>query len=117
MVAVTYATLHGVMNITTSDISAIDTEKLIDYSIDLLNLYANQSITRMAGTPGSKTLTLTSAQLGAMLLLARALYYEYRFNPIDMPGMRPMNPQDTPVVWAMIQAAAKNLKDMAFERT
>lgn len=117
MIAVTYADLHNVLKLTTSDISAIDTEYIIDYAIDMLNLYANQSIARMAGTPGSKTLTLTSAQRGAVLMVARALYYEYRFNPIDTPGMRPLNPQDTPIVWDMIQAASKNLKDMAFERT
>lgn len=118
MPSVSYSDFHNVMNLTTGEISAIRTENLLDWAIDLINLFANQSISNMNGvnSPGSKTVTLTSAQRGAVFLVARALYYEYRLNVIEGPGLRPVDPLGNSTVMASIQLAAKRLQPKKFER-
>lgn len=78
MVSVTYSSFHSVMNLTIGDIPAVNTENLLDWAIDTINLYGNVSITNMAGVAGSKTVTLTSKQRGAVFLMAKFLYPSYR---------------------------------------
>lgn len=48
-------------------------EAMIDGAIDRLNRYGT-SISNMSGTAGSKTVSLTSAQRGAVLEVASAIY-------------------------------------------
>ena len=54
-----------------------DLEILIDGAIDLLNVYLlkySKSIGNMTGTAGSKTVTVTSAEKGAIIMIACSLY-------------------------------------------
>jgi hypothetical protein len=54
-----------------------DLENLIDGAVDLLNVYLRHyglEIANMTGTAGTKTLTVTSAERGAVLMVACALY-------------------------------------------
>jgi hypothetical protein len=89
MVTYTYNSFHSVINLDTGDISAIVTETVIDQAIHLINLagahVANDrsvsytDISNLSGTAGSKTVTLTSAQAGAVTEVAKAVYYrDYR---------------------------------------
>jgi len=75
-----------VLNLSVGDVSAIKTEALIDQAIDLLNLYANQSISNMAGTAGSKTVTLTSRQRAAVFEVAKAVYYRDYLSQVPLSG-------------------------------
>lgn len=86
MVSVAYSDLHNVLNLTVSDITAVKTEALLDQAIDLLNLYANQSISNMAGSGGSKTVTLTSKQRGAVFEVAKAIYYRDYLSQVPITG-------------------------------
>ena len=78
MVSVTYSAFHSVMNLTIGDIPAVNTENLLDWAIDTINLYGNTAISNMTGVAGSKTVTLTSRQRGAVFILAKFLYPSYR---------------------------------------
>jgi hypothetical protein len=89
MVTYTYSTLQSLINIDTDDVTAANTENMIDQAIHLINLagahVANDrsvsytDITNLSGTAGSKTVTLTSAQAGAVTEVAKAVYYrDYR---------------------------------------
>ena len=54
-----------------------DLEALIDGAIDLLNVYLlrhQKEIANMDGDAGSKTLTVTSPEKGAIIMVASALY-------------------------------------------
>lgn len=74
MATVTYADLHALLNITASDISPVNAEKVIDLAIDCLNLYG-ADLPNMTGTAGAKSLSLESREKGAVFLTARAIYY------------------------------------------
>ena len=78
MVSVSYGDLHKVLNLTVGDIPAENTEDLIDWAIDTINLYGNTSINNMSGATPTKTVTLTSKQRGAVFLMAKFLYPSYR---------------------------------------
>jgi len=86
MVSVAYSDLHNVLNLSVGDISAIKTEALLDQAIDLLNLYANQTLSNMAGTAGSKTVTLTSKQRAAVFEVAKAVYYKDFLSQVHLSG-------------------------------
>ena len=86
MVSVAYSDLHNVLNLSVGDISAAKTEALLDQAIDLLNLYANQTISNMAGAAGSKTVTLTSKQRGAVIEVAKAVYYRDYLSQVPIQG-------------------------------
>ena len=78
MVTVNYQTLSDVMNFnvgsgTGYDISAESIETLLDLSIDMLNLFGAE-LPNMTGTAGAKTVSLTSPEKAAVLLVARAVY-------------------------------------------
>ena len=58
-------------------VDAEDLEILIDGAIDLLNIYLlryGKEIPNMTGTAGTKTLTVTSPEKGAIIMVACALY-------------------------------------------
>lgn len=86
MVSVSYSDLHNLLNLSVGDISAAKTEALLDQAIDLLNLYANQSLSNMSGDAGSKTVTLTSKQRGAVLEVAKAVYYRDYLSQTPITG-------------------------------
>ena len=83
MASVSYSDLHNDLNLTTSDITAVLTENLLDRAIDYLNLAGKGrlSVSNMAGVAGSKTVTLTSPQRAAVLLIAGELYRRRYLNP------------------------------------
>lgn len=120
MVAVTYQSLHDIMNLSTDDITAAETEALIDLAIDMLNLLADASITNMAGVAGAKTLTLTSIQNGAVMLVARDFYYSfYKDIETSAVGGVSVSPTDVlanPTSLNLIRLAAKKLTPKYFER-
>lgn len=120
MVAVTYQSVHDLMNLSTSDITAIETEVLIDLAIDMMNLLADASITNMAGVAGAKTLTLTSRENAAVMIVTRALYYSF-FKDIETSavGGVSVSPTDVlanPTAVQLIKLAAKKLTPQYFER-
>ncbi len=53
-------------------------ELILDLSVDVLNLFSGGSISNMGGTAGTKSLSVTSAQKGAVLLVARAVFYSFQ---------------------------------------
>jgi ABC-type glycerol-3-phosphate transport system substrate-binding protein len=62
-----------------SDIDDDEAEDIFDYAIDFLNIYG-AGITKMSGTAGSKTVTLTSSQEAAISFIGRAIYASYYKN-------------------------------------
>lgn len=74
MVSITASTLSDLIDDDT--LAAVDAEKIIDQSIDLLNLFGeiDSEISNMTGTEGSKTLTVQGYERGAILLVATAVY-------------------------------------------
>jgi len=105
MVSVTYQDLHDLINVTTSDITAAKTEDLIDHAIDLLNAHG-VGLSNMAGSAGSKTVTLTSAQRGAILNLARMIYRHDYVNP-QQASLGPISVGATGTAEPDIDLAAK----------
>ena len=61
---------------TTDDFTAAVTEGIINNAKDYINLMADQSITDMTGTEGSKTLTLTSNQSVCLRILLACMLRE-----------------------------------------
>jgi hypothetical protein len=89
MVVVTYATLHSVMNLNTTKLPAINTESVIDLAIDTLNLFGCE-LTNMAGTAGTKTVTLESNEKAAVFLVARMIYYSF-YKSVDVASLGGIN--------------------------
>ena len=109
------------MGLTTDEITAANTENLLDLSIDLLVLYSGDSISNMSGDAGSKTVTLTQAQRGAVFLVARQLYYSF-YEDITPASAGPLgiNPTDVlanPTMERLLRLASRRLQPKAFERT
>lgn len=74
MVDITYSTLHTLLHLST-EVTAATTEAIIDQAINLLNLHSNVTIANMSGVAGSKTVSVTSKQAGAIMEVAKAIYY------------------------------------------
>jgi len=121
MVSVAYSDLQTVLNLTTNDISAANTETLIDWAIDLLNLYGNVSISNMSGVAGSKTVTLTSKQRGAVFFVARSIYYAGYMDPRPMSvggeSVLPIDLMMNPTFERMVKMAARQLTTFTITRT
>ena len=121
MVSVTYADVHNVLNLSTTELSAANTENLIDFAVDVLNLLGNVALDNMSGTAGSKTLTLTQIQRAGMLIAVRAVYYGFwkDIETASVGGMSisPENVFDNPEVMRTLRFAARQLQSRSFERT
>lgn len=122
MPSVSYSDFQSVMNLDPDiDVSAANTENLLDYAIDLLNVYGNLSISNMSGAAGSKTVTLTSKQRGAVFMVARALYYsDYRSQIISSVGgvsITPMSITENPMWERFLSRAARQLAGTVIKRT
>lgn len=120
MVSCTYATFHSPLNLSISDISAIDTENLIDTAIRELDLLLNEDnqIHTMTGTAGTKTITLTDRQLGAVMRVFRPMYASIFKNAENKsPGISVVTDSSlgdlmsNPVVLAAIREAAAALME------
>lgn len=74
MASVTASDWRNVMNLTS--LSDTNAEYILDQAIDELNIYG-ANLDNMAGGAGSKTVTLTSKQRGAVFAVARMIYESY----------------------------------------
>jgi hypothetical protein len=74
MVTITHDSLTSILDDTT--IAAATTEEIIDLAIDTLNLFG-ADLPNMSGVAGTKTLGLESKEKGAVLLVARKIYYGF----------------------------------------
>ena len=74
MVDITASSFKTLIN--DAGIADATAESLIDQAVHLLNLYGADDIPTMTGTAGSKTLSVTSQQAGAIQLVAREMYDE-----------------------------------------
>jgi len=63
---------------TTSDISLINCERLIDNAIDYINLMSDRNISNLAGTEGSKTVNVNSEEAPIIKFLAGLLVRAYK---------------------------------------
>lgn len=75
MATITAATLRTLTN--NPNIALADCEEIIDHAIDKINLAGQKydlSLNNMTGTAGSKTLNVTSAEKGAIMEVAIAVY-------------------------------------------
>ena len=121
MVLIIYSDVQDVMDLSISDISAINTEKLIDLAIHYLNLYAQLDMSNMAGTAGSKTLNVTSPQYAAVLHVFRTIYHSY-YKPLEVDSINPtnvLNPPDllsNPVILESVREAARLLQEPEYSR-
>jgi len=61
---------------TTTDMTAVNTEYVIDNAIDFVNLTAEVNIPQLSGTAGTKTVTLTREQNAAVRLLVTCMLRE-----------------------------------------
>ena len=62
MTTLTAAIVLAKNNYTTTDISAVNTEYIIDDAIDFVNFDCGQTMSNMSGGAGSKTVTVTYSQ-------------------------------------------------------
>jgi hypothetical protein len=86
MVTVTASTVLSKNGFTTTDFAAIDVENMIDDTIDTINLLADQTITAMAGTAGSKTATLTGPQNTCFYMLISGVLRENKKTALSNSG-------------------------------
>lgn len=120
MATITYSDFQSVMNLTISDISAINTEKILDLAIDCLNLYGNLELSNLQGTAGSKTVSVESKQKAAIYLVARAVYYSF-FKGLTSAAIQGLNVSSPdllsdPTVLESIREAAGNLQETEWAR-
>jgi hypothetical protein len=121
MVSVTYADLHALLHITVADISAINTEKILDLAIDCLNLYGQLDMSNMAGTAGSKTLNVTSQEKAAIFLVARTIYYSFYIGltSANINSLGVTNPPDllsNSIIQESVREAARLLQESDYSR-
>ena len=89
MTAYTYASFHGLMDITVDDLAGDKTENLIDVALGLLNLEGARLPEKMAGTAGSKTLTVPEQEWTVVYYVTRILYIDVKNKgqSIDTQGL------------------------------
>jgi hypothetical protein len=109
------------MNLTVNDVTAANTENLLDLAIDTINLYGNQSISNMTGAAGSKTASLTQREKSAVFILARALYHSFYRDtePTTVGGLSitPTEAYSNFNVQAVIKHVARQLTTRSILRT
>ena len=114
-ITVTYTTLTTPINAAVTDISAADSEALINTAVDTLNIFG-LGITRLTGSSESMTATWTSQQLGAVTAVFRILYASYynnaanTNNTLGPSSVSTADLMSNPTAWAMIQQIASELK-------
>lgn len=113
MGTVTATTLETLLD--ASDMTDATTEAIIDQAINLLNLYGAE-LSNMGGTAGSKTVSLESKAEGAVIEVARAVYYSF-YKGLDsttIGGMTVDSPDllSNPVVQRTLKEAARRLTEI-----
>lgn len=121
MVTVTGADFAAKIN--DSGLTATNAEYILDTTIDQLNLYADLELSNLQGTVGSKSLSVTSAQRGAIYFGARAIYASFWKNAANETGgigaLNSANSGDlmsNPVILSAIKEAALILQDLDYSR-
>jgi len=90
-------------------------ENLIDQAIDMLNMHG-LSISNMSGSEGSKTVTLTSGQRGAVLELG-AMIYRHRYTNPQQASIGPLSVGGTGTTEEHLDYAAKRYARQLMSRT
>lgn len=117
MVSVTASTFTNIMP-EDDYLTATIAEYIIDRAIDLLNLYGgiDEDMSNMSGAAGSMTLTVEGYERGAIIMVARPIYYAFFKGQIGTSaGMGPLSSSDSqdlmanPEVRAMIKEAGELL--------
>lgn len=116
MATITADDFQALINVTDAQISNVNTERVLDMAIDLLNLHSNEDfdIGNMGGTAGSKTLSVESKTKGAIYLVARAIYYSFFKGVIAVTtpvGVSSPDLLSNSVVLESVREAAKLLSD------
>ena len=123
MVSVTYTTLTHLVNDTS--IAPATAEEIIDQAINILNTYGC-SLSNMTGVAGAKTLTVTSAEAGAVIAVAVEIYSQYYVSSgasSNSYGLGPLSvsqsssSQGTGSVYAVAKDAADRLHVDSILRT
>lgn len=78
MVSLTAAIALAQNGFTTADLTAVNTEYVIDNAIDFVELEAGVTIGDMTGVAGSKTVTLTGPQNAVLSLLVSLMLREVK---------------------------------------
>jgi hypothetical protein len=104
-------------DINDSDISDAETEGLFNLAARTYNIFGCNVPIMQGATAGSKTVTYTSAQEGAVFHGARIVYVSFYKNASNTPsagiGAVNISSQDlmsNPVVWGMLKDIALELK-------
>jgi hypothetical protein len=91
-------------------------EQIMDLAIDLINLYSNADLPNMTGTAGSKSVSLESKEKGAVLLVARAIYYGFYTKPqstaISGQSLSPADVMGNQAVIDSVKEAARQLAEL-----
>jgi len=113
MVSLTATLFKAIIN--DADISPTNAEYLIDLAISEITLHSGEDLPTMSGTAGSKTVSLTTQQYGAVMEAARAIYYSFYkgVETTTVGGMTVSTPdlQSNPMVQAAIVKAARRLAE------
>ncbi len=96
-------------------ISATNAEYILNLAIDTLNLYG-ADLSNMTGTAGSQTLSVESKEKGAILNVARAIYYSF-YKGIDTAAIASLTASSpdvmaNPTVMQMVKEAARELSEL-----
>ena len=113
MVSVTASLVKDILN--ASGITDTKMEYLIDLAIGKICLHSGEDMATMSGTAGSKTVSLTNQQYGAVMEALRAIYYSF-YKGVEsstVGGLVVSTPdlQSNPAVQATIRKAARRLAE------
>ena len=95
--------------------SAIHAEYIIDAALSQLSLHSGEALPTMGGTAGSKTVSLTQPQYGAVIFVAEVIYndvYKGR-ETATIQGLTTGRPnlEGNPTIQAAIEKAARHLAE------
>jgi len=105
-------------NVMNLSLTATQAEYILDQAINELNV-EGAGLSNMAGEAGSKTVTLTSKQQGAVFAVARAVYNSYwlEIGTRSLAGVSDSAPdlRSNPVVDHMIKRYGRMLASIPFK--
>jgi len=120
MVTVSADDFQSLTHLTDSNISAADTEKVLDSAIEALNLFGKLEISALHGAAGSKTLSVEGKVRFAIYLVARAIYYGFYkdVTPAAVSGMsvNPLDLMSNATVLESLKQASENLRETDWSR-
>jgi hypothetical protein len=102
------------LNTLDSDDTAETLEPIMDLAIDALNIFGCE-IDNLDGGAGSKTVTLTSQQRGAVFIITRVIYKSFYKDEGGSTGLGPASISTTDLlanatVWTQIKEIAQEIK-------